>query len=108
MDVDTILDGIFVGQERLTRDEIRRRAVAVEAPAEVATALEALPEGEYAEDEVAEALDQIGDLMPDLAPPDPRAGAAAGIGRAGSGTGVPGVELSDADLLREMGELHRT
>lgn len=47
---------VFAGHERLTRDELRRRAVAAELPADVLARLEALPEGEYAEDEAAEAL----------------------------------------------------
>jgi len=97
MNVDAILEDIFMGRQRLTRDEILRRTMAAEAPGEVTTALCALPEGEYAEDEVADALDQIGTLQPDRAPPSSRVAA-----------GVPGNELSDADLLRQMGELHRT
>jgi hypothetical protein len=74
------------------RDEIYRRAVAAGAPAEMVTVLDALPEGDYAQDEIVEALDQIGG-------PD---------GSAQPAAGVPGAQLGDEDLLREMGELHRT
>ena len=69
MNVTATLNEIFVGQERLTNDEIRRRASAAGVATELATALAALPEGEYAEDEVAEALGQIDQLHPDLQPP---------------------------------------
>lgn len=51
------LDSVFAGQERMTRDEILRHAVASELPAGLRDRLEALPEGEYAQDEMAEALD---------------------------------------------------
>ena len=47
-DVDAILDELYVGQERVTRDEIYRRVVSAEAPVEIVTALDSLPEGEYA------------------------------------------------------------
>jgi len=59
-DVDTFLDEIYAGQERVSQGEIHRRAVAVDAPAEVIGALDALPEGEYAQDEVMESLKQVG------------------------------------------------
>jgi hypothetical protein len=91
-DINALLDEVYVGAERVGRDEIYRRAVAAGAPAEMVILLDALPEGDYAQDEIAEALDQIG-------------------GRdevAGPAGGVPGGQLSDEDLLREMGELHRT
>ncbi|MDQ7911237.1 hypothetical protein RB614_42785 [Phytohabitans sp. ZYX-F-186] len=51
-----LLDTVFAGQERVTRDEIVRRAIAADLPADLGTRLEGLPEGEYAQDEVAEAL----------------------------------------------------
>lgn len=54
--LDAFLDGLFFGHERLTRDEIQRRAVAEELPAETMTRIDALPEGEYALDEVYDAL----------------------------------------------------
>jgi hypothetical protein len=88
--IETLLDEVYVSQERVTRDEIYRRAVAADLPGELVTVLEKLPEGEYAQDEVEEALAQVG-------PPEPEPGA-----------GVPAAELSDPDLLRELGDLHRT
>jgi len=88
--IDTLLDEVYVGEERVSRDEIYRRAVAADLPATVITTLEKLPEGEYAQDEVAEALAQLGSPEPE---------------RPG---GIPAGELTDEDLLREMGELHRT
>jgi hypothetical protein len=91
-DVDSILDEVYVGEERVSRDGIYRRAVAVEASADVVALLDALPEGDYTQDEAAEALRQIGG--PDRLP-EP-------------GAGVPGIQLSEDELLRELGELHRT
>src|SRR4051794_15949934 len=108
MDVDAIIDDIFVGQERLSRNEIQRRAVAADAPAEVTTRLDTLPEGEYAEDELVEVLDQLDDLQPDLAAsvaPEPAGESDHAVG---GSAGVPGPELADDDLMRELGELHRT
>jgi hypothetical protein len=58
-DLDGILDEVYVGQERVSRGEIHRRAVAADAPGEVMSLLDALPEGEYTQDEVAEALGQL-------------------------------------------------
>ena len=49
----------YTGQERLSREEIRRSAVAADLPAEELTRVDALPEGEYAEDEVVEAIQQL-------------------------------------------------
>jgi hypothetical protein len=91
-DVDVVLDEVYVGDERVSRGEIYRRALAAEAPAAVVDLLDALPEGEYAQDEVAEALDQIGGRDQPAEP----------------GMGVPGGRLDNDDLLRELGELHRT
>jgi hypothetical protein len=54
--LDELLDDIYVGQERLSRDEIHRRAVAADLPADLMLRVDALPEGEYALDEAAEAL----------------------------------------------------
>ena len=51
-----LLDEIFVADERVTRDEIVRRATAAELPPVTLTRLDALPEGEYAYDEVVEAV----------------------------------------------------
>ncbi|MFG2040054.1 DUF6158 family protein [Dactylosporangium sp. NPDC048998] len=88
-DIEELLDDVYAGRERVSRSEIYRRAVALDLPAEVVTALEALPEGEYAQEEAAEALVQLN-------------------GRAILGTGVPAGELSDADLGRELRHLHKT
>jgi hypothetical protein len=91
--MDTIamlLDEIYVGQERVSRDEIYRRAVAMDLPGPVITMLDQLPEGEYAQDEVEEALAQVGGVQ------------------AAPGEGVPAGQLPDEDLLRELAELHRT
>jgi hypothetical protein len=89
-ELDAVLEEVFLRQERLSRDEIYRRAVAAQAPTEVVSALDALPEGEYAQDEVAEALEQVAEPaeMPEA--------------------GVPANELDDDDLLRELAEVHRT
>jgi hypothetical protein len=57
-ELDALLDEAFRGQDRLSRDEIYRRAVAAELPAGSLTRIDALPEGEYDQDEVAEALRQ--------------------------------------------------
>ena len=51
-----LLDDLYFGQERMTQSEIQRRAVAAEVPAGLLTRITALPEGEYAQDEVAELL----------------------------------------------------
>lgn len=90
-DVSSILDEIFVGQERLSRDEIYRRAQITGTSVEMVEAFDALPEGEYAQDEVAEAIERV--FMETGVPDSP---------------GVPSSELSDPDLLREMWDLHRT
>ena len=89
-EVVDILDEVFVGQERVSRDEIYRRVVVVDAPTEIVNALDGLPEGEYAQDEIIEALRQIGEPAPLV------------------GAGVPAGQLSDVDLLREMADVHRT
>jgi hypothetical protein len=86
-ELEATLDEVFLRQERLTRDEIQRRAVAAAAPVDVINALDGLPEGEYAQEEVAEAL-----LM---APSDTSAG-------------IPPEGLDDNDFLRELWEIHRT
>ncbi|WP_213452225.1 hypothetical protein [Rhizomonospora bruguierae] len=57
--VSDLLDQVFVGQERATQDEIYRRAAAEELPPAVLSHIAALPEGEYAQDEVEEALNTI-------------------------------------------------
>ncbi|MFY1672874.1 hypothetical protein ACN27G_23415 [Plantactinospora sp. WMMB334] len=55
-ELDALLDDLYAGQERVTQSEIQRRAVAAEVPAELLTRITALPEGEYAADEVADLL----------------------------------------------------
>ncbi len=90
-EVEALLDEVFTRQERLSRDEIHRRAVAADAPVEVMNALDELPEGEYAQDEVADAVGQLS------GEPEPTPGA-----------GVPSSQLTDEELLRELRTLHRT
>ena len=87
------IEQLYGTQERLTRDEIQRRAVLAELPAEVMTALDALPEGEYAQDEIAAAMADA-------------AGFPRGTGE--TGDGIPAAALSDDDLLRELATVHRT
>jgi hypothetical protein len=96
MDIAVILDEAFSGQERVTRDELYRRAVAADAPADVRSALGSLPEGEYALDEVADALD-----VSTTAP-----GGVSSVNALREG--VSAMDLDDEDLLRELKELHRT
>ncbi|MEU4694160.1 hypothetical protein [Actinoplanes sp. NPDC023714] len=50
------LDTAFDAQERLSSGDLQRRAIAADLPAEALTRIDALPEGEYAQDEAAEAL----------------------------------------------------
>lgn len=94
-----ILDDVYVGQERVSRDEIYRRAVAAGIPAGALGDLDALPEGEYSYEEIVTVLDLAGQAAP-------AAGGEAGT--VGGEGGVPAAELPDEDLLRELGELHRT
>ena len=54
--LDEFLDDAYVGQERLSAGDLQRSAVAADLPATVLTRIDALPEGEYAQDEAAEAL----------------------------------------------------
>jgi hypothetical protein len=51
-----LLDDIYLGKARVSRGEIARRAVAAELPAHLLTRINALPEGEYAQDEAEEVL----------------------------------------------------
>jgi anti-sigma regulatory factor (Ser/Thr protein kinase) len=93
--IDLLLDEVYAGHERMTRDEIHRRAVAADLPAGAISVLDALPEGEYTQDEAASALALLRD-EPDVgAGPQPE-------------EGVPAAELSDDDLDRELTQLHRT
>jgi hypothetical protein len=68
-ELDALLDEAFRGHDRLSRDEIYRRAVAAALPAESLTRIDALPEGDYAQDEAADALRQ--DQVPGDDDPDP-------------------------------------
>jgi hypothetical protein len=54
--LDEFLDDAYMGQERLTAADLQRGAVAADLPATVLARIDALPEGEYAQDEAAEAL----------------------------------------------------
>lgn len=54
--LDDFLDGAYDGQERLSSADLQRSAIAADLPAAALTRLDALPEGEYAQDEAAEAL----------------------------------------------------
>lgn len=54
--LENLLTEMFDANERLSRDEIHRRAIAVDLPAALMTRVAALPEGDYAEDELREAL----------------------------------------------------
>jgi hypothetical protein len=54
--LDDFIDGLYAGTERLDRNEIYRRAVAAELPAVDLEALDRVPEGEYAQDELIEAV----------------------------------------------------
>jgi hypothetical protein len=55
-ELDAFLDDAYDGQERLSSLDLQRRAIAAELPAYVRAKVDALPEGEYAQDEAAEAL----------------------------------------------------
>ena len=54
--LNEFLDDAYVGQERLTNADLQRSAIAADLPASVLTRIDALPEGEYAQDEAAESL----------------------------------------------------
>ncbi|WP_144124592.1 hypothetical protein [Catellatospora sichuanensis] len=54
--LETLLDTLFIGEERLSVAELRRRAVAEDMPSDVLLSIDTLPEGEYAQDEVLDAL----------------------------------------------------
>ena len=55
-ELDSFLDEAYVGLERLSSLDLRQRAVAADLPAGLLHRIDALPEGEYAQDEAAEAL----------------------------------------------------
>jgi hypothetical protein len=54
--LERLLDDVFLGSERVTRDEICRRAAGAALSALTLSQLGALPEGEYARDEVVESV----------------------------------------------------
>jgi hypothetical protein len=58
-DLPTVIAEAYTSHERLSREEIRRRAIAADLPSAELTRVDALPEGEYAEDEALEALDEV-------------------------------------------------
>ena len=88
-DIEQLLETLYAGQERMSSDEIYRRAVVAELAPRHLTALNSLPAGEYAMEEVLETLDELG-------------------GGDVEEVGVPAGQLSDADLDRELAQLHRT
>jgi len=109
--LDELLDEVYSGQERLTRDEIHRRAVAADLPAEDLSAIDSLPEGEYSQDEAGEAVAQqrggsARDTDPTIADEvDPTI---ADEADEADEEGIPPGELTEEDLLRELASLHRT
>ncbi|WP_239138470.1 hypothetical protein [Actinoplanes regularis] len=53
------LDQAYRAEERLTSGDLQRRAIAEDLPATLLTQIDALPEGEYLQDEAAEALQTL-------------------------------------------------
>lgn len=51
-----LVDELYIAQERIDRNEIYRRAVVADLPSEDMAVLDRLPEGEYSEDELNEAI----------------------------------------------------
>ena len=54
--LEQLLDELYRADERRSRDEIVRAATDADLPAVTLTRLDALPDGEYAYDEVVEAV----------------------------------------------------
>ena len=54
--LDTFLDDLYLGRDRMNQTEIQRRAVVAELPAELLVRISALPEGSYEMEEGAELL----------------------------------------------------
>lgn len=54
--LSTFLDEAYRAEERLTSGDLQRRAIAEDLPATLLTKIDALPEGEYLQDEAEEAL----------------------------------------------------
>ena len=57
--LDAFLDQAFDARERISSGDLQRRAVAADLPAELMTRIDALPEGEYAQDEALDALHEL-------------------------------------------------
>ena len=57
--LEAFLDELYRGQERLSSGDIQRSAISADLPADLLTRVDALPEGEYAQDEAAEALQAL-------------------------------------------------
>jgi len=87
-----LITELYAGVDRLTSDEVVRRAVAANVPAGVIVQLESVPEGEYSQDEFAEAVAVAADSEP----------TPSGM------LGVEPSELTDDELLRELYHVHRT
>jgi len=58
-DLEVFLDQAFDAQERISSGDLQRRALAADLSAELMTRIDALPEGEYAQDEALEALHEL-------------------------------------------------
>ncbi|MEU7893094.1 hypothetical protein AB0B45_09520 [Nonomuraea sp. NPDC049152] len=57
--VKELIDGLYTGQERLSRLEITERMTAAELPADLMVYFDRLPDGDYDEEELVEALNQM-------------------------------------------------
>ena len=68
--LDSWLDDVYVGQERLARSEIHRHATAADLPPGLMARMDLLPDGEYTQDEAAEALRQVPELIPETGDAD--------------------------------------
>jgi hypothetical protein len=55
-ELDDLLDQLYVAEERVSSAEIQRKAVAADLSADLRTRVDALPEGEYGQDEASEIL----------------------------------------------------
>jgi Family of unknown function (DUF6158) len=88
-DVVVVLTDLYAGVDRMTSDEVGRRAVAGNVPADVIAVLQAVPEGEYSLDEMLDALD------------------AQAAAEESLGLGIEAAALADDDLLRELGRVHQ-
>jgi hypothetical protein len=58
--LDAYLDDAFLSTERLSSGDLQRGAIAADLPATAMTRIDALPEGEYSQDEASEALRVLG------------------------------------------------